>query len=85
MQERGAEAIRLRGDSGVFLSGEGTIDETLGSTKQVGCRGSSDEQVGGCHGTPWWWWRPQSYLRVGIFLLAEKPNTDGRGLCLCKD
>ena len=40
MQERGAEAIGLRGDSGVFLSGEGTIDEALGSIEQIGFRES---------------------------------------------
>ena len=39
MQERRDEAIQLWGDSGIFLFGEGIINETLGSTEQVGCRG----------------------------------------------
>ena len=31
VQERGYEAIRLHSDSGVFIFGESTINETLGS------------------------------------------------------
>ena len=58
MSERGAEEIQLWKDSGIFILGEGSIDETSGTIEQVISQGPSDEQVGGYHGMPWRQQRP---------------------------